>query len=251
MYFVVDTHIGEEYNLTGTDALVYFALAYLTKRGAWKGSSYKLAKYSLCGDATTASRTLARLIGRGLIVRNLDGSVVLQNAAPVRQNAAETLQIAANPKESSKENINKNKSSLSVSKDTSSADGRTDFDLFWASFAPAGALRKKKSACKSFFYSKDMCDDWRKLAIERAQIHDPDRDPYWWLLDYDFLGNTVGAKKEPAAEKPDWLNRDEQTNCLMAHIPLATCWNPDTKSFGVLTLDQANRLGLPVKSTLK
>lgn len=250
-YFVVDINSAQQLNLTGSELLVYSALAYLTKRKAWKGSSYKLAKYSRCGDATTASRTLARLIERGLVVRNLDGSVVLQNAAPVQQNAAETLQIAANLKESSKENINKNKSSLSVSKDTSITDGRTDFDLFWASFAPKGAFRKKKNACRAFFYGKDMCDDWRKFAIERAKIHDPDRDPYWWLHDYDFLDNVVGGEKETAAEKPDWLTRDEQTNCLLNHIPLATSWNPETKSFGVLTLDQAHRLGLHVQSELK
>ena len=166
------------------------------------------------------------------------------------QNAATLMQIAANSKESSKENINKNKSSLSVSKDTSKTDGQTDFDIWWSSFAPKGALRKKKNACRAFFYSKDMCDDWRKFAIERAKIHDPDRDPYWWLHDYDFLDNVVGGEKEGAAEKPDWLNRDEQTNCLLAHIPLATCWNPDTKSFGVVTLDQANRLGLTIQSKL-
>ena len=249
-YFVVDINNAQQLDLTGSELLVYSALAYLTKRKAWKGSSYKLAKYSLCGDATTASRTLARLIKRGLVVRNLDGSVVLQNAAPVRQNAAETLQIAANLKESSKENINKNKSSLSVSKETSSADGRTDFDIFWANFAPAGALRKKKSACRSFFFSDNMCDDWRQLAVERAAEHEPDRDPYWYLHDYDFLNNGCVMDAAPVSDKPDWLNGDEQTNCLQAHIPLAVCWNPDAKKYGVVTLDQAEKLGLQIKNKL-
>lgn len=249
-YFIVDINSAQQLDLTGSELLVYSALTYLSKRKAWKGSSYKLAKYSLCGDATTASRTLARLIKRGLVVRNLDGSVVLQNAAPVRQNAAETLQIAANPKESSKENINKNKSSLSVSKETSSADGRTDFDLFWANFAPSGALRKKKSACRSFFFSNNMCDDWRRLAVERAAEHEPDRDPYWYLHDYDFLNNGCVMDTEPVSDKPDWLNGDEQTNCLQAHIPLAVCWNPDAKKYGVVTLDQAERLGLQIKNKL-
>ena len=249
-YFIVDIGNAQQLDLTGSELLVYSALAYLTKRKAWKGSSYKLAKYSLCGDATTASRTLARLIKRGLVVRNLDGSVILQNAAPVRQNAAETLQIAANLKESNKENINKNKSSLSVSKDTSITDGRTDFDIFWANFAPSGALRKKKSACRSFFFSDNMCDDWRRLAVERAAEHEPDRDPYWYLHDYDFLNNGCVMDTEPVSNKPDWLNGDEQTNCLQAHIPLAVCWNPDAKKYGVVTLDQAERLGLQIKNKL-
>lgn len=251
MFYQIDIDIAEQLDLSGTDAMVYFTLAYLSKKRAWKGSSYKLAKYSRCGDATTARRIVVRLQKRGLIIENSDGLSVLQIAAPKMQNAATLMQNAANSKESTKENINKNKSSLSVSKDTSNTDGRTDFDLWWSSFAPDGAFRKKKNACRAFFYGKDMCDDWRKFAIERAKIHDPDRDPYWWLHDYDFLDNVVGGEKETAAEKPDWLTRDEQTNCLLNHIPLATSWNPETKSFGVLTLDQAHRLGLHVQSELK
>lgn len=251
MFYQIDIDIAEQLDLSGTDAMVYFTLAYLSKKRAWKGSSYKLAKYSRCGDATTARRIVVRLQKRGLIIEDSDGLSVLQIAAPKMQNAATLMQNAANSKESTKENINKNKSSLSVSKDTSNTDGRTDFDLWWSSFAPNGAFRKKKNACRAFFYGKDMCDDWRKFAIERAKIHDPDRDPYWWLHDYDFLDNVVGGEKETAAEKPDWLTRDEQTNCLLNHIPLATSWNPETKSFGVLTLDQAHRLGLHVQSELK
>ena len=251
MFYQIDIDIAEQFDLSGTDAMVYFTLAYLSKKRAWKGSSYKLAKYSRCGSADTAGRALERLEKRGLIIRDIHGISLPQNAAVNPQNDANLQQNAAKPKESTKENINKNKSSLSVSKDTSITDGRTDFDLWWSSYAPKGALRKKKNACRAFFYSKDMCDDWRKLAIERAAQHDQDRDPFWWLHDYDFLDNVVGGEKETAAEKPDWLNRDEQTNCLLAHIPLATCWNPDTKSFGVLTLDQAHRLGLLVKSELK
>lgn len=251
MFYQIDIDIAEQLDLSGTDAMVYFTLAYLSKKRAWKGSSYKLAKYSRCGDATTARRIVIRLKKSGLITENSDGLSVLQNAAPEMQNAATLMQNAANSKESSKENINKNKSSLSVSKDTSITDGQTDFDLWWSSYAPVGAFRKKKNACRAFFYSKDMCDDWRKFAIERAKIHDPDRDPYWWLHDYDFLDNVVGGEKETAAEKPDWLTRDEQTNCLLNHIPLATSWNPETKSFGVITLDQAHRLGLHVQSELK
>lgn len=251
MFYQIDIDIAEQLDLSGTDAMVYFTLAYLSKKRAWKGSSYKLAKYSRCGSAKTAGRALERLEERGLIVR-MDNAISLrQNDAVKGQNDAVLRQNVPNPKESTKENINKNKSSLSVSKDTSNPDGRTDFDLWWSSFAPEGAFRKKKNACRAFFYGKDMCDDWRKFAIERAKIHDPDRDPYWWLHDYDFLDNVVGGEKETAAEKPDWLTRDEQTNCLLNHIPLATSWNPETKSFGVLTLDQAHRLGLHVQSELK
>ena len=108
----------------------------------------------------TAERAVNRLVERGLIVLNSNGDIVAQNELTIAQNEPKMAQNEPNPKESSKENINKNKSSLSVSKETSRADGRTDFDLFWASFAPAGALRKKKNACRAFFYSKDMCDDW-------------------------------------------------------------------------------------------
>lgn len=249
-YFVVDINSAQQLNLTGSELLVYSALAYLTKRKAWKGSSYKLAKYSRCGSAKTAERVLRRLIEDGKVFRTVDGFSLRQNDAPQGQNDAVLRQNDANLKESSKENINKNKSSLSVSKETDRTDGRTDFDIFWANFAPAGALRKKKNACRAFFYSKDMCDDWRKLAIERAAEHEPDRDPYWYLHDYDFLNNGCVMDDEQVSNKPDWLNGDEQTNCLQAHIPLAVCWNPDAKKYGVVTLDQAQKLGLQIKNKL-
>lgn len=191
----------------------------------------------------TALRALERLLERGIVIKTESGLRIAQNEQVVAQNEQ-------NLKESSKENINKNKSSLSVSKDTSITDGRTDFDLFWASFAPSGVLRKKKNACRAFFFGKDMCDDWRKLAIERAAEHEPDRDPYWYLHDYDFLNNGCVMDKEPVSDKPDWLNGDEQTNCLQAHIPLAVCWNSDAKKYGVVTLDQAEKLGLQIKNKL-
>lgn len=249
-YFIVDINSAQQLDLTGSELLVYSALAYLTKRKAWKGSSYQLAKYSRCGSANTAKRAADRLIERGLIVQDSNGYIVLQNDAVKLQNDAKLLQNDANLKESSKENINKNKSSLSVSKDTSNADGRTDFDIFWANFAPTGALRKKKSACRSFFFSNNMCDDWRRLAVERAAEHEPDRDPYWYLHDYDFLNNGCVMNAEPVSNKPDWLSGEEQTNCLQAHIPLAVCWNPDAQKYGVVTLDQAEKLGLQIKNKL-
>ena len=95
-----------------------------------------------------------------------------------------------------------------------------------------------------------MCDDWRRLAVERAKEHAPERDPYWYLHDYDFLNNGCVMDAEPVNDKPDWLNADEQTNCLQAHIPLAVCWNPVAKKYGVVTLDQAEKLGLQIKNKL-
>ncbi len=249
-YFIVDINSAQQLDLTGSELLVYSALAYLTKRKAWKGSPNQLAKLSRCGKRMTALRALERLLERGLVIKTDSGLRIAQNEQVVAQNEHKIAQNEQKLKESSKENINKNKSSLSVSKDTSSADGRTDFDLFWASFAPSGALRKKKSACRSFFFSDNMCDDWRRLAVERAAEHEPDRDPYWYLHDYDFLNNGCVMDAEPVNNKPDWLNGDEQTNCLQAHIPLAVCWNTDAKKYGVVTLDQAEKLGLQIKNKL-
>lgn len=249
-YFIVDINSAQQLNLSGSELLVYSALAYLTKRRAWKGSTYQLAKLSRCGSYKTAGRALERLLERGVVTKTDNGYIIGQNVPSIGQNVPQMRQNVPNLKESSKENINKNKSSLSVSKETSSADGRTDFDDFWSAYAPVGAFRKKKSACKAFFYGKDMCDDWRKLAIERAAQHTPDRDPYWYLHDYDFLNNGCVMDAEPVNNKPDWLNGDEQTNCLQAHIPLAVCWNPDAKKYGVVTLDQAEKLGLLIKNKL-
>ena len=106
MFFVVDTHIADELGLTGSDLLVYSALSYLSKNKAWRGSTYKLAKYSMCGNHDTARRSLERLISEGLITKTPTGYQIAQNAPKVAQNAPAVAQNALKSKESNKENNN-------------------------------------------------------------------------------------------------------------------------------------------------
>ena len=115
MVFVVDTHIADELGLTGSELLVYSALAYLTKRKAWKGSTYQLAKLRRCGNRNTAQRALERLLAKGLVALTDNGAVMVQNEP--------------NPKKVTKKNIINNSQSLSVSKETDRTDGQTDFDI--------------------------------------------------------------------------------------------------------------------------
>lgn len=242
MFFVVDTHIADELGLTGSDLLVYSALAYLSKNKAWKGNYSKLARYSGCGSYHVAKRTLERLIIRGLIIHTEDGYQIRQNVQADRQNVQVDRQNVSKSKESNKENIN-NIKRTSVNIKT---DGQTDFNLFWSSYAPAGAYRKYKRATQKVW--SEMPTDWHALALERASEHEPDRNPYWFLKDEDFL--KVSAK-EIKTEKPEWLTPDEQDDCLKAGIPICICRDPETGLYKVTTKQQAEQFGLEIKSQIK
>lgn len=242
-YFIVDINSAQQLNLTGSELLVYSALTYLTKRRAWKGSTYKLAKYSRCGSADTAYRALSRLEKRGLIVREESGIVVPQNAAVKTQNAAKLPQIAANPKESSKENINKIKESKEVKEPPSF---HPLFLEFWKNYSPVGDDRKYKKACSQLFNS--LPDDWKALAVSQASEHEPERKVFFYLKDEDFL--KVSAK-EIKTEKPEWLTPDEQDDCLKAGIPICICRDPETGLYKVTTKQQAEQFGLEIKSQIK
>ena len=249
-YFLVDINSAQQLDLSGSELLVYSALVYLTKHSAWKGSTYQLAKLSRCGSAKTAERVLRRLIEDGKVFRTADGYSLRQNDAPQGQNDAVLRQNDANPKKVTKKNIINNSQSLSVSKETDRTDGQTDFDIFWANFAPPAPFRKYKTACRKFWDSKDMTNNWRARAAEKAKDHLPDRNPYWFLHDYDFLNDgTIGMKPEDIPT-PTWLNGAEQEECIRAGIQLAVCKNPQTGLFGTVTKQDADLFKLQIHHTI-
>ena len=236
MFFVVDTHIADELGLTGSDLLVYSALAYLSKNKAWKGSTYKLAKYSRCGHRMTAGRSLEKLIEKGLILLTENGYKVAQNVPSVAQNVPKS-------KESNKENINNIKESKEVKEPPSF---HPLFLEFWKNYSPVGDDRKYKKACSQLFNS--LPDDWKALAVSRASEHEPERKVFFYLKDEDFL--KVSAK-EIKIEKPEWLTPDEQDDCLKAGIPICICRDPETGLFKITTKQQAEQFGLEIKSQIK
>ena len=249
-YFLVDINSAQQLNLSGSELLVYSALVYLTKHSAWKGSTYQLAKLSRCGDRKTAQRALERLLERGLIGKTECGIFIGQNDPTIGQNDPKAGQNVPNQKKVTKKDKINNSQSLSVSKETDRTDGQTDFDIFWANFAPPAPFRKYKTACRKFWDSKDMTNDWRARAAEKAKNHLPDRNPYWFLHDYDFLNDgTVGMKPEDIPT-PTWLNGAEQEECIRAGIQLAVCRNPQTGLFGTVTKQDADLFKLQIHHTI-
>jgi hypothetical protein len=243
MFFVVDTHIADELGLTGSDLLVYSALAYLSKNKAWRGSTYKLAKYSMCGNHDTARRSLERLIAEGLIIKTTTGYQIAQNAPKVAQNALAVAQNALKLKERNKENINNIKESKEVKELPSF---HPLFLEFWKNYSPVGDDRKYKKACSQLFNS--LPDDWKSLAVSRASEHEPERKVFFYLKDEDFL--KVSAK-EIKTEKPEWLTPDEQDDCLKAGIPICICRDPETGLYKITTKQQAEQFGLEIKSQVQ
>ena len=249
-YFLVDINSAQQLDLSGSELLVYSALVYLTKHSAWKGSTYQLAKLSRCGNRNTAQRALERLIAKGLVALEDNGAVVVQNEPRMVQNEPKMVQNEPNPKKVTKKDKINNSQSLSVSKETDRTDGQTDFDIFWANFAPPAPFRKYKTACRKFWDSKDMTNDWRARAAEKAKNHLPDRNPYWFLHDYDFLNDgTIGMKPEDIPT-PTWLNGAEQEECIRAGIQLAVCRNPQTGLFGTVTKQDADLFKLQIHHTI-
>ena len=166
---------ARKYDLTGTDAMVYEALVYLCKKtGEWKGSFAALARFSCCGDRTTAVRAFGRLLSRGIIVQNAQGSV---------QIAHETVQNATNSKEerTKEENINNNKSGVVIDHTT-----HTTFIDFWKLFSPNGEYKRYEKACQKIW--EKMPEDWQILAVQRAGEY-LDRNPLFYLQDEDYLHN--------------------------------------------------------------
>ena len=243
MFFVVDTHIADELGLTGSDLLVYSALAYLSKNKAWRGNYSKLARYSGCGSYHVAKRTLERLIVRGLIIHTEGGYQIRQNVQADRQNVQADRQNVSKSKESNKENINNIKESKEVKEPPSF---HPLFLEFWKNYSPVGDDRKYKKACSQLFNS--LPDDWKALAVSRASEHEPERKVFFYLKDEDFL--KVSAK-EIKIEKPEWLTPDEQDDCLKAGIPICICRDPETGLYKVTTKQQAEQFGLEIKSQIK
>ena len=226
---------ARKYGLTGTDAMVFEALVYLCKKsGEWKDSFAALARFSCCGDRTTAVRAFGRLLNAGVIVQNAQGSV---------QIAHETVQNATNSKEerTKEENINNNKSLPAIYKP--SDDGRqAGFNLFWKKFNPLPEFNRRKNACKKIW--ETLPEDWRTLAVERAAEHSNERNPLFYLRDEDFL--KVGSPDTSPAEKasPEWLVGSAIDDALRAGIKLSVCKNPETGLFGTVTREEAELFGL-------
>jgi len=213
--------------------MVFEALVWLSRQnkdGAVKISYAKLAEFSLCGDRTTAFRSVKHLISAGL---------VLQNATGVLQIATESVQNATKSKEerTKEENININKSLPAIKKEPS--DGwLAGFNLFWEKYNPSGEFVRRKDACKQLW--QKMPNDWRHLATERAADHDPARNPLFYLRDEDFL--KVGKPEQKAA--PEWLDHEQQYLLLQGGAELVFCKRPDGKGFGTVTKADAERFQL-------
>ena len=247
-FYTIHIETAECLGLMGSDAQVYFALAYLAKHEAWRGSYRELARLSRCGCKETARVTVTRLVQKGLLVQSEQGLALTEKRSSetrILPLSTEKLPIL---KESNKENINNiKKNSLSVSEQRDRTDGQTDllFETFWNNYAVVGGMRKYKTACRKVW--QKLPEAWRCLAAERAKEHSSERNPYWWLKDEDFLRIDGGKVSSVVPEKPHWLSGVEQDDCLRGGIAMAVCRNPETGLFGTVTKSDAEKFGLDVK----
>ncbi len=230
---------ARKYGLTGTDAMVFEALVYLCKNsGEWKGSYIELARFSCCGDRLTAMRSVKRLADSGIIVQNEQGIVQIE-----RENVQnDTKSKEERTKEERKNNINKR---MEESHTRPSTDPLPPlFKEFFDSYTSVSENKWKRSTLPALHVFEKMPRDWQVLAAQRAKDHPPDRDPYWYLKDEDFLRVGYGKKEAPA--QPHWLTGEEQDECLKAGIILVVCRIPQTNRYGTVTKEDAEKFGLTI-----
>ena len=216
---------ARKYGLTGTDAMVFEALVYLCRStGEWKGSYTELARFSCCGNKVTAYNSVKRLIERGLAFKNETGAFNI---------LTETFKIETKSKEerTKEENIKNNKSMHA-----------SLFESFWALYDSDKKWSRSKHRTRQLF--EQLPEDWQRLAIEKAKDPPPDRDPYWYLKDEDFLRVGYGKKEAPA--QPHWLTGEEQDECLKSGIILVVCRIPQTNRYGTVTKEDAEKFGLTI-----
>ena len=243
------THIdaAETLGLYGSDAQVYFALAYLAKHQPWRGSYRELARLSRCGKSKSAAfKCVQRLLYKGLLVQTDEGLKVSKLETQTVKLETPAVKLETNLKESNKENINNIKESKNVMREAQTLPPSvlSSFNEFWNNYAPIGADRKYKRACLLLWSSEKMPEEWRRIAVERAKEHPADRKVFFWLKDEDFLRVDGGA--QASAEKPHWLSGVEQDDCLRGGIALAVCKNPETGLFGTVTKEDAVRFKLEI-----
>ena len=232
---------SRKYGLQGTDAMVFEALIWLsrqTKDGAVKISYSKLAEFSLCGGKKTAERALKRLIGKGLVLQDASGYKMGQNDPVVGQNDPAVGQNDPISKEERTKEENINKKEVVVKKNNNTT--ATFFD-FWKIVSPNGEYKSYEKACEKLW--DKMPKDWRQLACRRATQKIPERSPYYYLKDEDFLraGAAVATK---TMEAPLWLDPEEVHKRITDGEVLVFCRRPDGKGFGTVTQADAERFGV-------
>ena len=242
---------ARKYGLTGADAMVFEALVFLCKKkGECKISYAKLAEFSCCGNKTTSFCVVQRLIDRELVFRNGTGAFQIRT---------EAFQIGTNPKEErTKEENNKQiKIKPPSSKEECVGGGLVDFSDdfldFWKKYNPQPQFDNRKIKCYEQW--QKLPQDWRALALDKAEMHVPDTNPFFWLKEETFLRISlspvvVPMGKTPPPEKPQWLSGTELEDCLRGGIRLVVCRNPETGKFGTVTVDDAQKFNLEIHHQL-
>ena len=212
--------------------MVFEALVWLsrqTKDGAVKISYAKLAEFSLCGGKTTCFDAIKRLIKQGLVFEIRTG------VFEIRTEPSEIRTISKEER-TKEENINIKEVVVKKNNNTTA----TFFD-FWKIVSPNGEYKSYEKACEKLW--DKMPKDWRQLACRRATQKIPERSPYYYLKDEDFLraGAAVATK---TMEAPLWLAPEEVHKRITDGEVLVFCRRPDGKGFGTVTQADAERFHL-------
>lgn len=241
--------IGVQLGLKGNDLLLFTHVAYVTLLRPYCTQSNRLiAKKAGCGDESTVSRGIERLVKKNVLERSEEGLCVPQQLLAKYdaecnenlQNASPNMQNANNQKERSKEKNNiTNKRKESNKENIPSIP--TDFDKWWKTYDCTSEYKKLKNACLREWQDPDkMPQDWKQLAQKHAGQHPAERNPLFWLRDQDFL-KYEDTQAEAETARPPFIASQQIAMEMMQNDGVKICimFDPESSTFRPIEYEKA------------
>lgn len=114
------------------------------------------------------------------------------------------------------------------------------FIEFWHTYVPQKQYHNRYLACQKLWENMDetacrkILDELKK---DSETPHPHEKNPYFFLIDW-------------TPSQPQWLTPKEVGYLLAQHVVLAVCRNPETNTFGTVTLKEAKEHQLEVHHTM-
>jgi hypothetical protein len=106
---------------------------------------------------------------------------------------------------------------------------KPSFIEFWHTYAPQKQYHNRFIACRKLWESMSdtVCAQILAELQKETGAQPHEKNPYFYLTDWQ-------------PPQPHWLSPREVGYLLAQHVRLAVCRNPQTNTFGTVTLSEAN-----------
>ena len=210
-FFRIDIDVARRLGLEGAELLVYSALSYLCKKGAYSGTYSELSELSCCGGRMTASRIVKRLLDRGLLIQTEAGIMLgdaqnercdAQNERCDAQNEQKMLKMSANTKKKNQKEIYKEKEVVVFTRDT--RDETTTeppppfFEEWWKRYGIGDYYHEQKEQCRAYVSGLGEADRVQLMnhtaEYVKKRAEDRRKQPIFYLRDGVWKNAVESAK---------------------------------------------------------